>query len=289
MCPQLPQGCPQHSPSALGSVARRGVPFQGFRRTLAWGSRKLRNREEEGHRPCLPSKESTPPSQAGHFLASLEQEEALEVCRKTGSDCRKWVPLFSPSPAWPLLGIAPRPGQQLSSLWWGWSWGPSPNPPSPGQLGPMALNYSFPVWEAAGGPPHPHPCLHAGRESDAQRHCRKVTASQLLSPELCQPHEGQERAPLCLASLLLPQPLRGKAGPYLILALHKLSPGVQALNGVYGILRGHLPPVPALWHSVSLLPPVAAEDKERQGQVRDTDRAGQAFVPLGVIFSCRGG
>ena len=28
---------------------------------------------------------------------------------------------------------------------------PSPNPPSPGWLGPMALNLSFPVWEAVGG------------------------------------------------------------------------------------------------------------------------------------------
>lgn len=33
------------------------------------------------------------------------------MCRKTGSDCRKWVPLFSPSPARSLRGIAPSLGQ----------------------------------------------------------------------------------------------------------------------------------------------------------------------------------
>lgn len=68
-------------------------------------------------------------------------------------------------------------------------------------------------------------------------------------------------------SLLLPQPLSGLAGPYLIFALYKLRPGVQALNGVHSILCGHLPPVLALRHSVSLLPPPAAEDKEGQGQL----------------------
>ena len=97
--------------SALGrgKERRRGPGLQkdsGLGEWAAWWQRK-----REGRRLCLPAQEPTPQPQAGHFLASLEQEEALEVCRKTGSDCRKWVPLFSPSPAWPLLGIAPSLGQ----------------------------------------------------------------------------------------------------------------------------------------------------------------------------------
>lgn len=63
------------------------------------------------------------------------------------------------------------------------------------------------------------------------------------------------------------------AGRYLIFALHKLSPGVQALNGVHGILHGHLSPVLALWHVVSLLAP-AAGDKDRKAQVRGMGREG---------------
>lgn len=107
MCPQVPW-----------VVARGGAGFQGSRRTLAWGSRKLGSRGgERAIGPAYHPKTPPPQPQAGHFLASLEQEEALEVCRKTGSDCRKWVPLFSPSPAWPFLGIAPSLSQQLSSLW----------------------------------------------------------------------------------------------------------------------------------------------------------------------------
>lgn len=46
--------------------------------------------------------------------------------------------------------------------------------------------------------------------------------------------------------------------PYLVLALHRLGPGVQALDGVHSVLSGHLLPVSALWHAILLLPPPAA-------------------------------
>lgn len=89
------------------------------------------------------------------------------------------------------------------------------------------------------------------------------------------------------ASLLLP--VSGTAGTYLILPLHKFSPGVQALNGVHRILRGHLSPVTALWHVVSLLPP-AAGSKKGPGQVRiwagkALEGGGPGFVILRVIYS----
>lgn len=120
-------GLPAAPLSALGcgKGRRRGPGLQkdsGLGEWAAW-----RQRKREGHRLCLPAQEPTPQPQAGHFLASLEQEEALEVCRKTGSDCRKWVPLFSPSPAWPLLGSAPSLGQTSSGRI---KLVPSPNSPS---------------------------------------------------------------------------------------------------------------------------------------------------------------
>lgn len=59
---------------------------------------------------------------------------------------------------------------------------------------------------------------------------------------------------------------------YLIFPLHKLGPGVQALNGVHGILSRHLPPVSALWHAIPLLPSPTAMDQEGQGQIRAKDR-----------------
>lgn len=60
--------------------------------------------------------------------------------------------------------------------------------------------------------------------------------------------------------------------PYLIFPLHKLGPGVQALDGVHGILSRHLPPVSALWHAIPLLPSPTAMDQEGQGQIRAKDR-----------------
>ena len=126
--PTNTSGLPAAPLSALGcGKGRRWGPGlqkdSGLGEWAAW-----RQRKREGHSLCLPAQEPTPQPQAGHFLASLEQEEALEVCRKTGSDCRKWVPLFSPSPAWPLLGIAPSLDQpSLGRI----ELVPSPNSPSP--------------------------------------------------------------------------------------------------------------------------------------------------------------
>lgn len=60
--------------------------------------------------------------------------------------------------------------------------------------------------------------------------------------------------------------------PYLIFPLHKLGPGVQALDGVHSILSRHLPPVSALWHAIPLLPSPTAVDQEGQGQIRAKDR-----------------
>lgn len=48
--------------------------------------------------PAYHPNTTNPHSKLGTSWLGLEQEEALEVCRKTGSDCRKWVPLFSPLP-----------------------------------------------------------------------------------------------------------------------------------------------------------------------------------------------
>lgn len=76
-------------------------------------------------------------------------------------------------------------------------------------------------------------------------------------------------------------PVSGMAGVYLILPLHKLGPGVQALDGVHGILGGHLSPVLALWHVVSLLPP-AAVSEEGAGQ----GRCGQRMPLRGWGSSC---
>lgn len=95
------------------------------RRPLAWAVRSLEAGGGEkalgpAYHPNILS--PNPPSKLGTSWPGLEQEEALEVCRKTGSDCRKWVPLFVPSPAWPLLGTASRLGQQLGCLQRGPSW-----------------------------------------------------------------------------------------------------------------------------------------------------------------------
>ena len=69
------------------------------------------------------------------------------------------------------------------------------------------------------------------------------------------------------------------ADAYLILPLYKFGPGVQTFNGVHRILCGHLSPVTALWHVVSLLPP-AAGSKRGPGQVRIW--AGKAPQRVGV-------
>lgn len=159
------------------------------------------------------------------------------------------------SPAWPLLGIAPRLGQQLTSLEPMGSWGPWPDQ--------AVLDLSFSVWEAAGSPaPHPQ-----GQGAEAPRYCRKVTDSAAIPRALQvwhkprRPGEGPCPPPFSSSAS------QCMAKSYLILPLHKLSPGVQALNGVHGALHGHLPPVLALWHAVSLLPP-AAGVKDTEGQVR---------------------
>lgn len=124
--------------SALGGDKGRGWVLDlqkdsGLREQEAWkqGSRK-------GHRPGLPSKDTPPPpsTKPGTSWPGLEQEEALEVCRKTGSDCRKWVPLFGHLPRLAPSRHCPQAGSALSSLEPVGSWGPPP--------GQVALNLSFP-------------------------------------------------------------------------------------------------------------------------------------------------
>lgn len=143
------------------------------------------------------------------------------------------------------------------------SWGPWP--------GQVALESS---WKLA-----PH--QEAGKGVEAQRHCRKVTDSAAIPRALqswWKPRSCPERAPLLLPSPS-PLPVSGRVGKYLILSLHKLGPGIQALNGVHGILQGHLPPVLTLRHAVPLLPP-AAGDQYSQGQ-----RYRQGGPTLGVGLS----
>lgn len=43
--------------------------------------------------------------------------------------------------------------------------------------------------------------------------------------------------------------------PHLVPSLHKLHPGVNALDGVHGVLPGHIFPVLALGHPVPLMAP----------------------------------
>lgn len=143
------------------------------------------------------------------------------------------------------------------------SWGPWP--------GQVALESS---WKFA-----PH--QEAGKGVEAQRHCRKVTDSAAIPRALqswWKPRSCPERAPLLLPSPS-PLPVSGRVGKYLILSLHKLGPGIQALNGVHGILQGHLPPVLTLRHAIPLLPP-AARDQYSQGQ-----RYRQGGPTLGVGLS----
>lgn len=181
------------------------------------------------------------------------------MCRKTGSDCRKWVPLFSPLPrlasskhcpqGWPgaqqpLVETRPTPGLEPVGCWSPW----------PGQA---ALNLIFLVWEAA-GPPRTR-CGKVCRERGPLI-CSLQSPACLVGPT----HRGPDWT-LPSHSPPLP-PGGGVAGPYLVLPLHKLCPGVQALDGVHSVLCGHLPPVPALQHAVPLLPP-AAGDKNGQGPV----------------------
>lgn len=105
--------------------------------------------EEERGPQALPTIQRSFHPKWGTSWPGLKQEEALEACWKTGSDCRKWVPLFSPLPlAWLLLGIAPTPGQLLSL----WLLVPPLDPSR--SLGPRAWPLGLEsqlLWEAAGG------------------------------------------------------------------------------------------------------------------------------------------
>lgn len=118
MCHVHPRAAPGTLLRALGGgQGREWVP--GLPEDSGLGSRKLGGRgRREGHRPCLPSKQPPPHSKLGTSWPGLEQEEALEVCRKTGSDCRKWVPLFSPLPRLASFRHCPPagPAPQLPSV-----------------------------------------------------------------------------------------------------------------------------------------------------------------------------
>lgn len=175
------------------------------------------------------------------------------MCRKTGSDCRKWVPLFSPPPP---------PGQQLTSLLWRPCQPPAPSPPRLRTCGRL------------GSPGSQMPCLgrpgsHAGRGAEVQRwQGSHLPVSSPSSAGQVQTHRKARRRSsfsALLASACLNLSL------YLILPLHKLCPAVQALNGVHSVLSGHLLPVSALWHAIPLLPPPAARDEKGQGQVRNKE------------------
>lgn len=109
-----------------------------------------------------------------------------------------------------------------------------------------SLNLIILVWEVARILPLPT-CRQGSRGPDTA----EKSPPQPLPSEPCRPgghQEARSGPPLPSSS-----PASGAAGPYLILPFHTLCPGVQALNGVHSILRGHLPPVPALWHMVPLL------------------------------------
>lgn len=120
------------------------------------------------------------------------------------------MPLFSPLPRLASSRHCPQagPAAQLSSVgtWLApglvlpalgpvGGWGPGP--------GQAAFNLSFPVWEAAGGPPTPQPTIH---RQEGERRPRD-TAERLCRPG--RGGEGQERAPPHLPS---PSPSVAPAG-----------------------------------------------------------------------------
>lgn len=91
---------------APGELLGEGILPRHSRRTLTSGSEKDEKQgriEGSAYHPETPH----PHPKLGTSWPGLEQEEALEVCRKTGSDCRKWVPLFSPLPPPGLLSALP--------------------------------------------------------------------------------------------------------------------------------------------------------------------------------------
>lgn len=174
-----------------------------------------------------------------------------------GSGCLCSVP----SPAWRLLSVAPKAGPGAQQLLVGTRPTPSLDPSGSWRLWPgqAAVNLIFLVWEAAGPP-------RTRRLGAEARRCWGKFVTQMLPAEPCRacgshggqgwapsPHQGWPPSPHSPPLL----PGGGAAGPYLVLPLHKLSPGVQALDGVHSVLCGHLPPVPALQHAVPLLPPAA--------------------------------
>lgn len=129
--------------------------------------------------PAYHPKTPHPHPKLGTSWRGLEQEEALEVCRKTGSDCRKWVPLFIPPPP---------PGQQLTSLLWRPSQPPAPTPPSLGTCGQLGSSGSQ------------IPCLGrpgscAGMGAEVQRwQGNHLPACQLWFSELCRPGANSSQA-----------------------------------------------------------------------------------------------
>lgn len=166
-----------------------------------------------------------------------------------------------------MFSPPPPPGQQLTSLLWRPSQPPAPSPSSLGTCGQLDSP-----------PGSQFPCLgrpgsHAGREAGAQAgqknhlavSCSSQSWAGQAAPEPKQ--EGAHPAPLLFAyshghSWSAAGALSAE-GLYLIFPLHKLGPGVQALDGVDSILGGHLSPVSALWHAIPLLPsPAAMEPRE---------------------------
>lgn len=146
------------------------------------------------------------------------------MCRKTGSDCRKWVPLFSPLPCLassqhcpqagpvaqqPLVGIRPAPSLEPVGSW---------------------------THDLAGQPESYHSCLGSGQDpapthmqagQQRPRHCREVTPSAIAFRALQAwwAPRGQEWAS---PPLLLPCQWRSWPLPYSSLP-HTLSrcPGSQ--------------------------------------------------------------
>lgn len=125
-----------------------------------------------------------------------------------GSGCLCSVP----SPAWPLLSIAPRLGQRLSSLWWGPGQPPAWSQWAAGPVAwPGSLNLIFLIWEVAGVLPPPTCRQQSGGPDTAER-----SPPQPLPPEPCRPGDT-ERPGEGLPSPPPPPPAsqwRGRPLPY---------------------------------------------------------------------------
>lgn len=173
----------------------------------------------------------------------------------------------SPSPSW----------SSSSPACYGDLVSPQPHPlPDLGLVGSWVLlpDLSFLVWEGL---------AHRQAGKLGPREHRKVTWLAAAAPGALQARwtlsSGRRelaQPPSSLSTLTdltcLHLGLFSPFDPYLIFPLHKLGPGVQAFDGVHGILSGHLPPVSALWHAIPLLPSPTAVDQEGQGQIRAKDR-----------------